>query len=134
MKKIIAIIAVIALMAVLGTVLFACVPANADKAKAKLEKAGYTVSVEDIDADMAKLAKMDGAQKSIEAYKEAEKEEDSEYVMAILFDSAKNAKAYFNDNKDDIKKMGEDVEDFEYGQSGKWVYGGTKAAVKAFKK
>ena len=128
MKKIITIIAVIALMAVLGTVLFACVPSNADKAKAKMEKAGYKVEVTDIDADMAKLMGADGAKQALEAYKEAEKEEDMEYISAILFDSSKNAKAYYNDNKDKVEKG------LTAAQKGKWVYVGTEAAVKAFKK
>lgn len=50
-KKIIGIVATLALVAVLATCLVACVPSSATKATEKLEKAGYIVYETEIDKD-----------------------------------------------------------------------------------
>ena len=127
MKKIITIIAVIALLAVLGTVLFACVPSDPSKAKEKLKKAGYDVEIDTVDEYIAAyLGKPDGAKKYLFAEDE---DDDDEYIYALYFESSSKAKAYYKDHKDDKQ-----YSDLKTGQSGKWVYAGTEAAVKAFKK
>ena len=45
MKKTLSIISIALVLVLLAGVLVACAPANAEKAKAKLEKKGYTVEV-----------------------------------------------------------------------------------------
>ena len=122
MKKII-----VALMAVLMCVAFAaCAPANAEKAKAKMEKAEYKVVVNEeqtlIDAlygeeAVATVSASKGGLTNMKA------------VSAILFESAKAAKAYYKDVKDDA-----DEGDGVLKCSGKWVVGGDEEAVKDFLK
>ena len=110
MKKTITIIAVIALVAVLGIALFACAPSGITSATKKLSKAGYTVLTKTFDAE-----DFDGgfyAQKGLNV------------ITAAHFTSAKSAKKFYEESslQDNLT------------QSGKWVYWGTEEAVKAFTK
>lgn len=134
MKKAIKVIALVAVLAIIGVVLFACAPGDLDKAKSKMDKAGYeaeTYKLTDKEIDAMKAAdKYDGQVGYIDAYKESG--DDGEYLYAMLFTSASKAKSYYNDHKKDINE--EDVEDYTVKVSGKWIVAGTKAAVKAFTK
>lgn len=121
MKKII-----VALMAVLMCVAFAaCAPANVEKAQAKMEKAEYKVVVNEeqtvIDALYGEeaVATVSASKGGLTNMKT---------VSAILFESSKAAKEYYNDVKEDA---GEDV---TVKKSGKWVVMGDEDAVKAFLK
>jgi len=128
MKKIISVIAVIALVAVLGTLLVACAPADAKAAKEKLEKKDYAVVVvsDSIGGELALAIYGEHVKDMITATSKDGKDQ----VSAILFDSAANAKAFYKDNKELFENKGKDE---TVSVSGKWIIGGTKAGVKAFK-
>ena len=106
-------------------VLAGCAPKDAAAAKKKMEKKDYTVVV--LDGEIAKsgLSKVaEGAEASVTATK---KTDDGTIAMtAVLFDSAKNAKAFYNSSKDDNDKTSLVL-------SGKWVIYGDEQAVKDFK-
>lgn len=132
MKKLMKWLSMAVLTVVTCFALFACAPADAAKAKEKMEKAGYSVTVvEGEDAsDM-----VDG----LVAYVRATKldislgsglDADGEMVSAYLFDSASSAKKFW----DEEMKDEELPEGWEAKQSGKWVIGGTQEAVKEFLK
>lgn len=109
MKKFIcALLATIACLA-----LFACTPSNVDKAKAKMEEAGYTV-----------LATQD---------EEAEGLVGAFNATKISLSGAENLTAFLFDNKDDAKKFAEKLGEKAV-QDGKWVYFGSDAAIEAFTK
>ncbi len=122
MKKIITIVTVIAIIAMLACVLCACAPKDSAAAKTKLSDAGYAVVTDSIVIPAAiKLA----TQVNVETVLTAT--DGDEAVTAILCSSTKDAKAVYDwckdeDGKTDAKK------------SGKWVYYGTAAGMKAFTK
>jgi len=120
MKKII-----VALMAALMCVAFAaCAPANVEKAQAKMEKAEYSVAVWGEEA--AEFAYGEDAEDALVATKGGVM--NGKAVTAVLFETSKAAKEYYNDAKEDA---GEDV---TVKKSGKWVVMGDEDAVKAFLK
>ncbi len=122
MKKII-----VALMAALMCVGFAaCAPANVEKAQAKMEKAEYKVVVNDNQAIVDGLYGEE-AVATVTATKGGLT--NMKGVSAILFESAKAAKAYYKDIKEDA-----DEDDGVLKCSGKWVVMGDEEAVKAFLK
>lgn len=125
MKKALSIIAVVALVAVLVVALVACVPSKPEKAEANLKKAGYeTVVVKESDGKLAQItlaAYGDGCVATVTGFSKDAKEG----VNIVYFDSADNAKAYWEKHKDEEK------EGYKSGRSGKVVYVGTEAAVKA---
>ena len=126
MKKLMTIIAVIALAAVLGTLLIACsTPSDPESAEEKMKKAGYVVETEEVTEEIAEEMKLDGAKKILYARKDAD---ENDYLYAIFFESSSKAKAYYKEHKDEAQ-----YKDLTIGQSGKWVYAGSEAAVKAFK-
>lgn len=134
MKKIITVIAVLALMAILGTVLFACVPKTLEKAEAKMKKAGYEVEITKVsdyekDEEMEEYAEA-MKKAGIVGYLDAHKGE-TEWLDAVLYESASKAKDAFDDAKKEYEAFKD--EDIVVKRSGKWIYAGTKAAVKAFK-
>ena len=90
-KRVISIVAIIALVAVLGVCLVAC-SKNADTYASKLEKAGYTVQV----ATEEELAEMSNAEAAIDLVIKwgvvAEKGEDT--VSVICFENKEQAEAY----------------------------------------
>ena len=126
------------LLALTCVVFAACVPSNIEKAKAKMEDAGYkveTLSKDDVeDEDAAGVVgalsahKVDsdsilgGAVETITG--------DSDWIMATLFDSKDSAKKYY----DKYAKEEEAEEDQIIKLDGKWIYMGTEAAVEAFTK
>ena len=105
MKKLIC-----ALLATLACLtLFACAPSNVEKAKAKMEDAGYIV----VGKEDEKAEGLVGAFAATKI---------TENIVAFLFESTADAKAY-------AEKMGSKAV-----QDGKWVYYGTEGAIEAFTK
>ncbi len=126
MKKALSIIAVLALVAVLGVALVACVPSDPDKAEANLEEAGYVVIRADSD-DLIAGAVL----KQIDAVTSITATNGDEGVTILYFEDTDAAKAYYEELKADFEKAEEDKEDYKIGKSGKVVYAGTEAGVKA---
>ena len=126
MKKALSIIAVLALVAVLGVALVACVPSDPDKAEANLEEAGYVVVRADSD-DLIAGAVL----KQIDAVTSITATDGDEGVTILYFEDTDAAKAYYEELKADFEKAEEDKEDYKIGKSGKVVYFGTEAGVKA---
>lgn len=107
-KKVLAIVAVIALVAILGVCLVAC---NADSYEKKLDKNGYKVQVYDEDSDMIKM--MNEGMKESDDYSGevkwmvvGEKASislssgvDAGYVRIIKFSKIADAKQYMEDIK-----------------------------------
>lgn len=126
MKKVITIIAVIALVAVLGVVLFACAPSSIEKATTKMNKAGYTVSSYSTkDAEDS-----DGGITAVKANSLV----DWDGIYAVHFTSAKAAKAYYEKLVGESKEDKEEAKKDNLIQDGKWIYWGSLNAIKAFKK
>ena len=108
----------LALVAVLAClVMVGCAPANVEKAEAKMEKAGYTVTAYE-DAKDA-----EGFVGGIVATK-ISLSEGFDGIFAILFDSKENAEDFA---KTFTRNEGKTI------TAGKWVYAGSEEAVKAFK-
>ncbi|MBR2468407.1 MAG: hypothetical protein IKB42_05150 [Clostridia bacterium] len=99
-----------ALVVLLASVaLVACVPANVEKAEAKMEEAGYTVvaySKEDAEGLVGGFV----ASKGLTS------------MTAMLFDSTKNAEQFIEDALLNV-----------YTQEGKWVLTGSEKAIEDFK-
>ena len=109
--------------------LAACAPANLEKAQEKLKDAGYTI----INVSEEAVPGVDGSVGSISAAKGADTlmgnfTGDGEFILAVLFESASDAKEYYEEHKDEAE------EDQVVKQDGKWVYAGTEGAVEAFTK
>ena len=125
MKKILSLILV-----VLTCLCFAaCAPSNIEKAKDKMTEAGYTIVAASEDA----VPGVEGSVGSIMAVKGADTllgnvTGEGETLSAVLFESSKAAKEYYNNNKDKAE------EDDNVKLSGKWVIVGTEDAIKAFTK
>lgn len=107
-KKIIAIVALVLIVAMLAVVLTACGPSSIEKAKAKMEKKGYTVLAGKVDGE--KIVGSITCSKGL--FKEA--------LAATLYKSSKDAKQA----KEDLGK-GKVI--------GKWLVVGTDEAIKDFK-
>ena len=118
-KTIITLIAVLALIAVVGMVLVACTPKDLDAASKKMEKAGYECASSSFSAyegcDGSFMASRGGAFSSDKLY-------------ALHFESNKKAKEAYNEMKDEDAK----VDNLKC--KGKWVYYGSDEAIKAFEK
>ena len=112
---------VLALVALAG-----CMPKDPEKAKAKLEKAGYSVTVDGTISPkvLNAIDGINGAKSVVSASK------DDEHVSAVYFESAKLAKESYKAMKEQAANNGEKT---EAKLSGKWIYYGTEAGVKAFK-
>lgn len=125
MKKILkGFVAASAVAATMST-LAACVPANAEKAKAKLENKNYDVVVLD-----GKASEVFGI-KGVEKFLTATKTDDNnvEIVGAYYFESTSAAK----DAYEKIEKLLKNEDKDAYvKRSGKVIYGGTQTAVKDF--
>ena len=125
MKKLIMVL----LAALMCLCMAACAPADMEKAKAKMEEAGYSVTV--VSEDTTELLVGEEAVGSLNASKtEGGITNLKVYTMnAILFESAQAAKAYYNETKT------EEVEEGQvYKVSGCWVISGSEVAAKAFLK
>ncbi|MBO7536455.1 MAG: hypothetical protein J6T34_04890 [Bacilli bacterium] len=122
MKRILGVITLL----VVVVLLVACAPANSDKAKAKMEKAGYTCAWyankevgEDGQIGYLGCTKGNTIGTIIDGLGNG--------LTATLYDSAAHAKAAFNDTKDAEGKTSAVL-------AGKWVLAGSEEAIKAFKK
>lgn len=121
MKKLLALLVVVfALFVLVG-----CAPANSDKAKAKMDKAGYSAvwvaaSEKGEDGYVGTLTCTKGKTlgSAIDGLGDG--------LTADLYDSASNAKKAFNDTKDAEGKSNRQL-------IGKWVVWGSEEAIKAFK-
>ncbi len=107
----------------------ACAPADMEEAKAKMEEAGYKVTVVSEEATeflvgkeavgSLNATKTEGGITNLSVYS----------VNAILFESSEAAKKYYEQTKT------EDVEEGQaYKLSGCWVISGSEVAVDAFLK
>lgn len=114
MKKLIALLVVVFAVFVLA----ACAPSTYEKAKAKMDDAGYTCigSVLKEVGDNGEVATLSGT--TIK-----------ENFTAVLYDSTSNAKKAFDSSKNAEGKAPENLE-----RVGKWVIYGSENAIKAFKK
>lgn len=120
MKRTLKIVLTVALIAIVACVFFACVPSDMEKAKSKMEDAGYTV---------ASISRSyEGLEGAFSATK-VSVSEGSGTMFAFYFESASAAKDAYDEIKGDNKD-----EDMPVKQNGKWVYLGTSAAIKAFEK
>ena len=138
MKKFLSVILSLALVLALA----GCVPGSADKAKAKLEKKGYEVTVvtEVVNAaiKVANAARSLAGKDQLPLCKEAisaslgvdtdkdGKVDKYEDVSAVWFEKAADAKLYYEYSKDEDGKTSVVL-------SGKVVYSGSEAGMKAFK-
>ena len=107
----------------------ACAPSNIEKAKEKLKDAGYTI----VSAVEEEVPGVEGSVGMITAAKEADTllgnfTGDADMVVAVLFESSKAAKEYFNENKEEMEEEGTAK------LSGKWIIVGTEDGIKAFTK
>lgn len=160
-KNIGKILAVILVVALLATVLCACVPSNFSKAEANLKANGYTATTVgngDLVNGANAAAKVAAAAYDITLTGKCDNivtgvsEDGKQSVTIYYFDNAKDAKAFNkackvkikeakdelkkqkdagNISEDDYKKALEEMKDVKFGVSGKAFYYGTKAAVKA---
>lgn len=121
MKKTIKSLLMVAVCVMLCFSLSACKPKNIDKAKSRLEKAGYTVMDYEVEEDAEDVV---GAILA----SNFEKVNEIDGMIAILFENKGSAKDYYESvTENNGKSM---VGEWEL--SGKWVYSGTERAVKAF--
>lgn len=128
MKKALSIIAVLALVSVLAVALVACVPSDYEKAVANLEEAGYITTVTEADnaISQALLEKAYGAGCIAHVNGTYISTGGGAMINLVYFDSAEHAKAYWDTIKDEEVEEG-----WKAARSGKVVYVGTEAAIKA---
>ena len=123
----------VAILAAITCISFAaCAPSNIDKAKEKMEEAGYKVETT-TDAATVEAIAGEGAVGMIYAVEVSVSLTtgvDGGMISAVLFDSKSAAKDYYEKVKDE---EAED-EDQIVKQDGKWVYAGTESAIEDFTK
>ena len=134
MKKTISVISLVLVLVILTACLVGCAPANENKAKAKLEKKGYTVEImsgEEMNEMLQQYAGMPlnfGAKGMMSATKGMDE------IAAIWFETkekAENFKSIMDFGMDAVGgQMGQI--DFVYGVKGKVFYMGTEQGVKDF--
>lgn len=134
MKKTISVISLVLVLVILTACLVGCAPANETKAKAKLEKKGYTVEImsgEEMNEVLQQYAGMPlnfGAKGMLSATKGMDE------IAAIWFETkekAENFKSIMDFGMDAVGgQMGQI--DFIYGVKGKVFYMGTEQGVKDF--
>lgn len=134
MKKTISVISLVLVLVILTACLVGCAPANENKAKAKLEKKGYTVEImsgEEMNEMLQQYAGMPlnfGAKGMMSATKGVDE------IAAIWFETkekAENFKSIMDFGMDAVGgQMGQI--DFVYGVKGKVFYMGTEQGVKDF--
>ena len=145
MKKKISLLCTIIIFAlVCAMLLTACGPASdPDKAKENLKDEGYSAAVYDGDNLVVRVALAAAGVENVDKVLVASKYTDDsfEFLSVLYFDSAKDAneavekaKEYAKDQEKDQekeqKKKDGEVE-WTFGKSGKMIWFGTKAAVKA---
>ena len=138
MKKTIRIFAVVLSVVLLALALVACAPKNdPDKAKAALEKNGYTVVKTDgriANAASALLggeSKLDATVTGTKTVEDKDGNRKTEYITIIYYKTSADAKDAWEDAQKDAEKDKKDDSDWVVKRSGKMIYWGTKAAVKA---
>ena len=146
MKKLLRSLLSVMLVAMMALSFTSCgITKNPEKAEKKLKDAGYEVMVIKEEVAFASYAKMYDLEASdIECVLMAEK--DDEGVLIIYCANAKAAKKIEKELKKEMKEAKEEIKELEgeekkeaekdlknikYGRSGKAVYTGTKAGVKA---
>ena len=146
MKKLLKSLLAVMLIAMMALSFTSCgVARTPEKAEKKLEKAGYTVETTDDEATRTMVAEMYGLKaEDIEVLLTASKGD--EYVSIIYCTNAKAAKKIAKELKKEMKEAKEaaeklsgtlkeeaekELKNTKYGRSGKAVYTGTKAGVKA---
>lgn len=129
MKKTITIVALVALVAVLCVAMVACIPSDPNKAISNLKDAGYT-AVEDTAVIPAALrfAQVKGVETVITAMNK-----DGEHVTLIYFDSTGNAKEAYSTVEEYAKKNDKEKDEVAIKKSGKVIYYGSEAGIKAVK-
>lgn len=138
MKKHIIIIAAVLALVMMSTVLLcACAPAsNPEKAEAALNKHGYGGK---LTTSIVVTSLAEGVTTAVYGVYTPENSDTTEGVVIIYFDSADHAKAAYNTIKEKVSAlmtlMGvkESKEDsyWSFEMSGKMIWYGTKAGVKA---
>ena len=128
MKKFVKILSLMVCV-VLGVVMLTgCAPSNVEKAKEKMNKAGYT----SVSISLKDYSDYEGITGGIVSTRKVDKDtpagEIGSSIIVLYFDSAKSAKTAFDKANEDKKFDKKTV-----GRSGKCIYIGTEAAVKAFK-
>ena len=134
MKKTISVISLVLVLVILTACLVGCAPANENKAKAKLEKKGYTVEImsgEEMNEMLLQYAGMPlnfGAKGMMSATKGMDE------IAAIWFETkekAENFEGIMNFAMDAVGGQMGGI-DFVYGVKGKVFYMGTEQGVKDF--
>lgn len=134
MKKTISVISLVLVLVILTACLVGCAPANENKAKAKLEKKGYTVEImsgEEMNEMLEQYAGMPlnfGAKGMLSATKGMDE------IAAIWFESKEKAEDFEGIINLAMDAMGGQMGeiDFIYGVKGKVLYMGTEQGVKDF--
>ncbi len=130
MTKLIA-LALVAVMCV--ALLVACAPASkpAD-AKAALEKNGYTVVLVDNETALKAAELLAGIDDLVATVNGTKKDGDKiEHVAIYYFEDSEAASEAYDKLVDDSDEEKDDETDWVFKKSGKMVYYGTEAAVKA---
>ena len=136
MKKLTKVLAVVLVCMMAVAVLVACAPnSNPDKAKAALEKNGYTAAKDDrlVPAALTLLG-VKGVSCAVTGTKTVGEGDSKkvESVTIIYFDSADNVNAAWDTLQEYANDENENKEsDWTVKKSGKMVYFGTSAAIKA---
>ena len=134
MKKTISVISLVLVLVILTACLVGCAPANENKAKAKLEKKGYTVEIvsgEEMNEMLQQYAGMPlnfGAKGMMSATKGMDE------IAAIWFESKEKAEDFESIINLAMDAVGGQMSgiDFIYGVKGKVLYMGTEQGVKDF--
>ncbi len=126
MKKTLSIVAVIALIAVLTVVLVGCIPSDPNKAVENLKDAGYS-------ARKYETSLPNGCKCYVVGTKISADITDSDTIYIYYFKNTDAAKSYYSSYKinwwDSMSDEAKEGSVFE--RSGKIVYRGSEAAVKA---
>jgi len=127
MKKFIKGCGLLLAFAMTALVFVGCAPSNIEKAKAKLEEAEYKVEVYDEKFVEYMAKEAEGLEGVLVAMKGSIGTDgvEGESVSAMLFESSKAAKAYWEKNKEE-----EVPEGYKVKVTGKWVIMGTEQGVK----
>ena len=130
MKKVLKLSSLLLVLVALLT-LASCTPKDLDAAKDKLEKADYEVTV--VEGTFADATFEAMGLKNVEGALMAASEDGKEYVAAYYFESKADAKEAMEKIEELMKEDAEEEEaEVEVKQSGKWIYAGTKQAMKDF--
>lgn len=129
-KKVAALTAVVAVLAILCVVLCACAPKDAQKGQKKLEKKGYDVeylSNDDVLEGFGDII-------DIETNGGIAASKGKNFVLAIWFDDEESAEEFASSidvfSKTIAEEMGAKLEDCEIGHKKELFYFGTEKAVK----